>query len=334
MRGRLEHKIKLETMIQNKISDAPDYIKRYFFSLNQKSHTTKEVYINNIIRFLKHKYGDYPTIEQISMIEPYDIQVYMSEIEYFDRNGNIQALREATQAAIFSSLSSFFMFLNRAYNIGRNPFDNKMIERPTIPEKPVVYLEPEEVRVVENQILNGVGNARSIGKQKNWKYRDLLLFRIPVVNGLRVNALCEINIDDIDLINRKIMVTEKRNITKTVDFDPKTANYLNIWLKDREKLLGDAAETEKALFISNRKTRITVRSIENIIGKYTECIEGKHITPHKLRSTCGTNLYQNTGDIYLVAKVLGHKTTAPTKRYAAVLETDKTNAINMIANLY
>ena len=334
MRGRLENKIKIEGLVQSRIENAPEYMKKYYFSMKQKSHTTKDVYINNVIRFLKHKYGDYPTIEQISKIEPYDIQVYMSEIEYYDNHGNVQALKESTQATIYSSLASFFMFLNRTYNIRSNPFDNKMIERPTIPEKAVVYLTPDEVKIVENQILNGVGNARSIGKQRNWKYRDLLLFRIPVINGLRVEALCEINIDDIDFINRKIMVTEKRNITKNVDFDAKTANYLNIWLKDREKLLGDEFKTEKSLFISNRKTRITARSVENIIAKYTECIEGKHITPHNLRKTCGTNTYKATGDIYLVANILGHKTTAPTRRYAAVLETDKTNAINKIADLY
>ena len=244
MRGRLEHRIKTEGFLQEKISDMPEYIKRFYFSINQKSHTTKRVYINNVIRFLQHKYkGKMPTIDELKSIESYDIQIYMSEIEYYDKNGETCELKEATQNTIYSSLSTFFAFLNRSYNIGNNPFANQMIERPTIPDKAIVYLTPEEVRTFENQILNGVGNARSIGKQKKWKYRDLLLFRLPVVNGLRCTALDEINIDDIDMVNRKIMVTEKRNITKTVDFDAKTANYLNIWLKDREELLGEDAKT-------------------------------------------------------------------------------------------
>lgn len=335
MRGRLEHKMRTEAFILDKISEMPEYIKKFYYSLNQKSHTTKIVYINNVIRFLQHVYGEkFPDIELLKGIESYDVQKYMSEIEYFDKDGDIHMLKEASQATIYSSLSAFFMFLNRAYRMGNNPFADKMIQRPTIPEKPVVYLSVDEVREVENQILNGVGNARSIGKQKNWKYRDLLLFRIPCVNGLRVNALCEINIDDIDFYNNKILVTEKRNITKTVDFDAKTANYLRIWLKDRETLLGEAAKTEKALFISNRKTRMTVRSIENVVEKYTECIEGKHITPHKLRSTFGTNLYQKEKDIYLVSKALGHKNTSPTRRYAAVFNTDITKAVNGMADLY
>ena len=153
-----------------------------------------------------------------------------------------------------------------------------------------------------------------------------------MVNGLRVTALSEINIDDIDFKNKRITVTEKGNITKKVSFDNKTDMYLKIWIKQREELLGDYKE--RALFISNRRTRMTVRSIENVVEKYTQCIEGKHITPHKLRSTCGTNVYQQTKDIYLVSKILGHKNTSPTRRYAAVFDEDITETINNVANMY
>ena len=109
--------------------------------------------------------------------------------------------------------------------------------------------------------------------------------------------------------------------------------FLNMWLEERLKLL-DYDKNEKSLFISNRKTRMTVRSIENIIEKYTETATEKHITPHKLRSTCGTNLYQKKRDIYLVSKVLNHKTTAPTKRYAKVFEEDRKEAAYDLASIY
>ena len=79
---------------------------------------------------------------------------------------------------------------------------------------------------------------------------------------------------------------------------------------------------------------MTTKSIENVIEKYSACIDGKHVRPHTLRKTCGTNNYHATGDIYLVSQILGHKTTAPTRRYAAVLETDKTDTINKVAALY
>lgn len=80
---------------------------------------------------------------------------------------------------------------------------------------------------------------------------------------------------------------------------------------------------ENALFLSSQRRRITVRSIELLVKKYASTVTGKHITPHKLRSTYGTNLYKETGDIYLVADVLGHSDVNTTRKHYAELEEDR-----------
>ena len=331
MNGRLEHQIKTENALKQKAINAPDYMKRYLMSLSSKTHTTKMRYYNNVERFLRHKYGSLPAIDKIRQIDSYDIQVYMSEINYYGEE-EIKELKGSTQCTIYSSLANFFRFLKINKYVNENPFVDGLIERPKIQENDIVYLTPDEVKRVELEILNGAGNHLSRSKQAAWKYRDFLLFRLPVVNGVRVMALSEINMQDIDFEGRRIKVVEKGNITKYVDFDYKTLQYLNIWYNQRRLLL--CGKECDALFISNRRERMTVRAIENIISKYTQCIEGKHITPHKLRCTCGTNTYQVTGDIHLVSKILGHKNTSPTKRYAAVLNEDITNTINKVADLY
>lgn len=331
MNGRLENQIKTETALKQKVMHSPEYMKRYLMSLSTKTHATKMRYYTNVERFLKHVYGSFPSINEIKAIDSYEIQKYMSEINYYGEE-EIKELKESTQCNVYSSLANFFRFLKINKYIDENPFVDGLIERPKIQENDVVFLTPDEVKRVETEILNGVGNHLSKSKQEDWKYRDLLLFRIPVINGLRVTALSEINMQDIDFERRKIKVTEKGNITKYVDFDFKTLQYLNVWYNQRKLLL--CGKECDALFISNRRSRMTVRAIENIIAKYTECIEGKHITPHKLRATCGTNTYQATKDIYLVSKVLGHKNTSPTKRYAAVFNEDITNAVNAVADLY
>jgi len=88
---------------------------------------------------------------------------------------------------------------------------------------------------------------------------------------------------------------------------------------------------ENALFISRNNTRITVRSVERLVKKYASSVTAKHITPHKMRSTYGTALYHETGDIYLVADVLGHNNVNTTKkRYAAMKEENKRNAANVV----
>ena len=79
-----------------------------------------------------------------------------------------------------------------------------------------------------------------------------------------------------------------------------------------------------ALFLSLKKSRINVRSVENLVKKYAKLVTSlKNITPHKLRSTYGTALYRETGDIYLVADVLGHKDVNTTKKHYAAIEDDR-----------
>ena len=335
MQGRIEHKIVVEKKIQEIIKEYPSYIKKFYYSLNSKTHMTKLRYIMNVIRFLNY-YGDGNTVKEseLNNIEAFDIDSYMQSINYIEDNGVVKELSPSTKACIYSSINAFMTFLKYNKYILENPFEVTKIERPKIQENDVVFLTPEEVKKVENAILEGVGNARSKGKQKNWKYRDMLLFRIPVVNGLRVTALSEINISDINFKRNTIKVTEKGNVTKEVYIDDKTKDYIIKWMCDRKDIL-DGFNDCNALFISNRKERMSVSSIGDVIEKYTQAvIKDKHITPHKLRSTCGTNIYQHTKDIYLVASVLGHKSTSPTKRYAKIFDEDKQNAINAVAGLY
>lgn len=335
MQGRIEHKIVIEKKIQEIIKEYPSYIKKFYYSLNSKTHMTKLRYIMNVIRFLNY-YGDGNTVKEseLNNIEAFDIDSYMQSINYIEDNGIVKELSPSTKACIYSSINAFMTFLKYNKYILENPFEVTKIERPKIQENDVVFLTPEEVKKVENAILEGVGNARSKGKQKNWKYRDMLLFRIPVVNGLRVTALSEINISDINFKRNTIKVTEKGNVTKEVYIDDKTKDYIIKWMCDRKDIL-DGFNDCNALFISNRKERMSVSSIGDVIEKYTHAvIKDKHITPHKLRSTCGTNIYQHTKDIYLVASVLGHKSTSPTKRYAKIFDEDKQNAINAVAGLY
>ena len=82
-------------------------------------------------------------------------------------------------------------------------------------------------------------------------------------------------------------------------------------------------ENDKALFLSNRGKRISVRQVELMVKKYAQtAVKTKKITPHKLRSTFGTNLYLETGDIYLVADVLGHADVNTTRKHYTATEVE------------
>ena len=74
-----------------------------------------------------------------------------------------------------------------------------------------------------------------------------------------------------------------------------------------------------------------VQAVENMVKKYSRMVTtSKKITPHKLRSTYGTSLYRETGDIYLVADVLGHKDVNTTKKHYAAMDDDRSRAANAV----
>ena len=109
------------------------------------------------------------------------------------------------------------------------------------------------------------------------------------------------------------------------------ADALQAYLEERSHIIPLSGH-EEAVFLSLQNRRITVRSVENLVKKYTSRVTSvKKITPHKLRSTYGTNLYQETGDIYLVADVLGHKDVNTTRRhYAAMKDENRRRAAKAV----
>jgi len=330
MKGRLEHQIVVEKKLQDKLSTYPKYMLKYYYSLHDKTHMTKKSYLNAALKFVDYLQENNIKIEEI---DGFVINQYFNDIKYYIKDGEQKELTNTTRAAIYSYLNSFCIFLTRSRIIEANPFTNNEVAYPKPEETEITYLTPEEVKMVEDQILYSNEQSLARSKQEDWKYRDYLIFRIPVVTGLRVTALDEINIRDIDFQKNIIKVTEKGNKNRSIYIDDKTKEYLLLWIRERH-LLMNGYNDDDSLFISNRRTRMSVRSMEKIIEKYTTNVVRKHITPHKLRSTCGTNLYQSEKDIYLVANVLGHKTTAPTQRYAKIFDQSVKDAVKTVASMY
>lgn len=337
MQARLEHKQLEDKRLQEKIKEMPEFMRVYYYSLHSKTHATKKTYLNNVIRFLdKHIDGGIMNAGEADLnnIKSTDISEYMQNIEYFNKGGKDKEQKEATKNSIYSSLSSFFMCMEREEIIEKSPFQLGKIERARVKENDITYLTPEEVKAVKNAIFTGVGTSKAINRQKPYKNRDLCLFAIPVTCGLRVTALSEINLEDIDFEGKRIHVTEKGNITKYVYVTDEVIGYIRNWIADRNELMKGHEPTD-ALFISNERERMAVKSIERVVVKYCSvAVPDKHITAHKLRSTFATNAYQVTRDVLLVASLMGHKSPDVTRRYAKVFDENKIDAINKTADLY
>ena len=155
---------------------------------------------------------------------------------------------------------------------------------------------------------------------------------IGISTGMRVGALTQINIEDIDFKNNTIHVIEKGNKERYLPFGTNTRNILSAWLLDR-KTYFDEVETN-ALFISQWRRRLTEEGVRKFMKKYADGINGKHITPHKMRSSAATNMVKSGVDIQTVANILGHQSVTTTQRYAAVLEENKQKATEALDKLF
>ena len=158
------------------------------------------------------------------------------------------------------------------------------------------------------------------------KKRDAAIITLLLGTGIRVSECVGLDIEDLDFRNNGIKVYRKGGNEMIVYFGDEVARALQIYLEER-KTVTPIAGHEHALFYSTQRKRINVKSVENLVKKYTgQITTTKKITPHKLRSTYGTALYQETGDIYLVADVLGHKDVNTTKKHYAAMSDQRRRA--------
>ena len=161
--------------------------------------------------------------------------------------------------------------------------------------------------------------------------RDLAILTLLLGTGIRVSECVGLDLNDVDFDNQRLKVRRKGGYEDLVYFGEEVADALQDYLKERNRIIPLPGH-EEAFFLSMQNRRLTVRSVENLVKKYTSRVTTvKKITPHKLRSTYGTTLYQETGDIYLVADVLGHKDVNTTrKHYAAMKDENRRKAAKAV----
>lgn len=322
--GRLEKEISELNKISAKLSNFPKIIKDYYYYLEaaDKSYTTIKVYINYVVNLMDYctngQYDEYFYKKITSSV----INEYMSSIRYkTGPGGESIKIGNGIRATRWSALNTFFIYLKSNHLIDNNPMEQTF--RPSCKQDRTVTF------LTENEIKKCIDN---IYKECTPKYvnRDVCIFSLAVSIGLRVSAITQINLEDVDLQNNTMRVVEKGNKYRIMNFGENLKQKLIAWLDDRDDYFYDI-QTD-ALFVSRKRNRISVSAIEDMVAKYTKGIN-KHITPHKLRATCATNLYKKTGDIYMVADQLGHANIATSKIYTEIDHETKLKAANILDNL-
>ena len=215
------------------------------------------------------------------------------------------------------AIRSFYDFLFKQQRIKANI--PQLVELPKIHEKPIIRLETDEMERILSVAETGEQlTERQKAYQKLTARRDYAILSLFLGTGIRVSELVGMNVMDVDLEENAFLITRKGGNQVVLYFPPEVAEALADYMDERsqvETLEGH----EDALFLSLQRRRITQRAVQNLVKKYAACAAPlkTKISPHKLRSTYATNLYHATGDIYLVADMLGHTSVDTTRKHYA-----------------
>lgn len=264
------------------------------------------------------------TDEEISRIKPRDIEIYAEYLSLYFKQSDHEAaeqkmLKNHTYGIMrkLSSLRSFFNYLFRTQRISANIAT--LVPLPKKHEKPILFLEQDEMQKLLETIQSGDQlTPQQAAFHKLTQTRDMAIVMLFLGTGIRVSECVGIDLEDVDFENNALLVTRKGGNQVILYFPPEVADALQTYLQQRANVV-TAEGHEHAFFLSLQRRRITQRAVEQMVKKYALLVVPlkRRMSPHKLRSTYATNLYQATEDIYLVAEALGHSDVNTTRKHYA-----------------
>ena len=311
----------------------PPFAKDYFRAVEPTtSARTRISYAYDIRIFFQFLISQNPSLAKIGIpnlnvsvldqLKPIDIEEYMEYLKLYDSPNDQMTITNGERGLKrkISSLRSFYTYYYKRQAIETNPV--QLVDMPKIHDKAIIRLDAGETAALLDYIEH-CGDQLT-GQRKAYyektKLRDLAIVTPLLGTGIRVSECVGLDVEDIDFRNNGIRLIRKGGSEMVVYFGPEVEKALKDYLEAR-KAISPLEGHEHALFYSTQRKRIGVQAVENLVKKYARAITTtKKITPHKLRSTYGTTLYQETGDIYLVADVLGHKDVNTTKKHYAAMD--------------
>lgn len=330
------YKIKLRELEEQ----LPKFCRDFFRGVdNQTAPRTKIAYAYDLIVFFNYIIQQNPNINSINdisidiltQLNTKDLEEYLEYLTlYSNQHGTEHTNDEAGLKRKITSLRSFYNYYFQNGDIDSNPAS--LVKIPKIHHKEIIRFEPNEVAAFLDNVEAGTKlTNRQLSFHNKTKVRDLALLTLLLGTGIRVSECVGLDINDVDFDNNGIKITRKGGNESIVYFGDEVSDALLSYMEERKNITPCDGH-DNALFLSMQKKRINVRSVEKLVDKYAKTVTTvKHITPHKLRSTYGTNLYRETGDIYLVADVLGHRDVNTTKKhYADVGNEKRRSAANVV----
>ena len=322
--------------IERLLEELPSFCYDYFLSIDSQTSTlTRLNYAHDLKiffyflqekKFRKSKTVLEITLDDIEKVTSNDIEYFLGFLSHYNFNGKEHICNERAKARKLSSVRAMFKHF---FNKDMISVDNAAkVSTPKLHEKPIIRLDSNEVFDIIEASESGHGlTPHQRAYHEKTRVRDTAILMLFLGTGIRISELVGLNNEDLNFKDNSFIVTRKGGNKSILYFDEDVAAALQRYLDYKENNYEDLKEPT-ALFVSNNKSRITVRAVENLVQKYAKIISPlKKISPHKLRSTYGTQLYRATGDIYVVADVLGHKDVNTTRKHYAAISDDNRRAV-------
>ena len=313
----------------------PEYLNSfldYSITILNKSPNSVKEYNYDIANFLKFMMihfkltneTDYEQIDITKFSEQDLKKITLSDIHSYVSHLAIDNKSKATtRARKISTIRIFFKYLSQKTNILEvNPAQN--LETPKLEKKMPKYLSLDDSK----KLLNAAENEDN----RNYK-RDYAITTLFLNCGMRLSELVGINMNDIDFNECKMTVIGKGNKERTIYLNKSCMIAINDYISSRPPqslIKRDSKNSEKALFLSEQKKRISNRTVQAIINKELQQagLDSKNLSVHKLRHTAATLMYQyGNVDIRALQELLGHQSISTTEIYTHVSNDQVRNAV-------
>lgn len=335
MNGRIEHEEKMDSRVINRLENMPLFCSDWYSYLVASNLTavSRNEYIKKIDDFMSYiDSSNKRNIDPKSITSAMVISYYGSK-RYKIKDGLKMETSDSYKIQTWNCLNNFLNFLCDQGLIDKNYI--KAVRKPSNKDfsknvEKRIKLNGDDLKKILASVDTGAGTDFAKRQQEKWKNRDKSILLLFMMTGMREEALCEIDLQDIDFEFHKLKVTDKGDKEHIYYLKSDLENVIKMWIEDRK---GMNVKNANALFLGKRGTRITAEGVTDIVKKYSKEGLGYSISPHKLRGAFITNIYEKTGNIEFARRAVGHSSLETTKRYIVTNGKEKEMAADIMSGI-
>lgn len=283
---------------------SPKIVEEYFwFASNHLEYSTTKEYVRLLNIFAawlnpeNPKEADLINVPAVKINEFMETWVKYNQVEK-EKTGELKLNSYSHRNRFYSVLKGFYEYLVEEEYIIKTPV-SKYLRIKKQDEIPTEVLTLDEIKLLLEHVKTG--------RVKSNIKRNYLMISLLCVTGIRKSALCSINIDDLDTETNTLIVKDKGSKVHKYYLSDKVVDLWDDYINDeREKRVEETGYSGDAMFLSNKGLRLTERAFDQLLEGISKRALGRKISPHKLRASYITEVYNVTHDIEKTRYIAGH----------------------------